>query len=308
MIDSPESAKARVPAAPYGQARLVYAASMMIGASALIAVTTLLAKALGQGLNGPPLHALQVSASRFAFALLTLLTLVPVFRPRFRGAAWGVHAARSFCGWSGITCLFAAAALMPLAEATAIGYLSPLATMMLAIPFLGERVSLGRWAAAAVSVVGAVVLIRPGTEAFQPAALVALAAAALLGLEAIFIKILSDREPPIRILLINNTIGMAMSAIAASFVWVAPSPTQWVMLAGVGIAMVSAQALFIQAMKHGDASYVAPFFYATLVFAALYDLLAFAVWPATISLVGAGLIVAGAILLALQENKRRAGA
>jgi drug/metabolite transporter (DMT)-like permease len=278
---------------------------MMVGASAIIAVTSLLAKALGRGVGGGALHPFQVTAGRFGFAFALVLLLSLWLRPRLAGAAWPVHLGRTLCGWAGVTCLFAAAAAMPLAEATAISFLSPIATMLLAIPLLGERVGRVRWSAAAVALVGALVLIRPGGDAYQPAALIALAAAAFIGMEAILVKRLSDREPPLRILLINNAIGALLAAIAAAFVWRAPSPAQWAMLAVLGVSMLGAQALFIQALRAADASYVVPFFYTTLVFAALYDLALFGDWPDLFSQLGIAIIVAGAMLLAWRERRLR---
>ena len=290
------------------------AAVIMIGASAIIAFTSLLAKALGQGVGwagGDPaaaLHPLQVSAGRFFFAFLVVSIAFAWARPGFIGTRWRVHAGRSLCGWMGATCLFAAAARMPLADATAISFLSPLVTMALAIVLLGERVGPIRWMAAGISVAGAVILIRPGMEAFQPAALIALAAAAFMGLEAILIKTLSGAEPAIRILFINNAIGATVSLAAALTVWTTPSAEQWAMLAVLGVTMVGAQALFIQALKVADASYVIPFFYATLLFAALYDFTLFGELPDGLGALGAAIIVAGALLLAWRErvHQRRA--
>jgi drug/metabolite transporter (DMT)-like permease len=77
------------------------------------------------------------------------------------------------------------------------------------------------------------------------------------------------------------------------------------MLAGLG-AMLGAQILFIQAMRAADASYAMPFFYATLVFAALYDLALFGEWPDLWSQIGVLIIVAGALLLVFRERQRRA--
>jgi drug/metabolite transporter (DMT)-like permease len=292
-------------APPFGAA-LVRAAAMMVGASAIIAVTSLLAKALGRGVEGSALHPFQVTAGRFGFALALVLAVSLWLRPRLAGAAWPMHLGRTLCGWAGVTCLFAAAAAMPLAEATAISFLSPLATMILAIPLLRERVGPVRWAAAAIALLGALLLIRPGTDAYQPAALIALAAAAFIGMEAILVKRLSDREPPMRILLINNAMGALIATIAAAFVWIAPSPSQWVMLAALGMSMLGAQALFIQALRVADASYVVPFFYTTLVFAALYDMALFGDWPDLWSQLGIAVILAGAILLAWRERRLRA--
>jgi drug/metabolite transporter (DMT)-like permease len=277
---------------------------MMVGASAIVAAVSLLAKALGRGVGGEALHPLQIAAGRFLSALALVSVISIWLRPRFAGAAWRVHAGRSLCGWAALSLLFAAVTRMPLAEATAISFLSPLAAMVLAIPLLGERVGPIRWTAAAIAMVGALVLIRPGTAAFQPAALMALASALFMGMEAILIKRLSGTEPPMRILLINNAMASLFGVVAASFVWIMPSPIQWLMMAGLG-SMLGAQILSIQAMRAADASYVMPFFYATLVFAALYDVALFGEWPDLWSQLGIAIIVAGAIVLAWRERRLR---
>lgn len=282
----------------------------MTGAASLVAATTLMAKVLGQDLLGAPLPGFMVSAGRFAFAWLALLPVIAIMRPGFAGTKWRLHAARSVAGWATVTCIFTAAALMPLGDATAISFLNPLIAMVLAIPLLGERVGPWRWGAAGLALIGALVLIRPGMAAFQPAALIALGAAIFGAFEVIFIKKLTGRvggegEPAIRILFVNNSIGAVVSFCVALAVWQWPTPNQWLVLAAIGVTMVTAQSLFLQAMKRADASYVIPFFYAALVFAALYDAAVFAVIPMPLSIVGAALIVTGAIVLVWRERVNR---
>lgn len=277
----------------------------MLGASALVAASSLIAKMLGLNTAGPALHPLQVSAGRFCFALLALAIVSMRWRTTLAGVPWRLHAARSLCGWLGVTCLFAAAARMPLADATAISFLSPLVAVVLAAVLLRERVGARRWFAILVAAAGALVLTRPGTEAFRPAAFIALGAALMMGLEATLIKRLSDSEPPLRILLINNTLGALVASIAALFVWRWPEPGQWLLLAGIGLTMVGAQSLFIQAMRHSDASYVIPAFYAALIFAALYDYWLFSVVPEPLAIAGAALIVVGVLALTFASRSGR---
>lgn len=278
-----------------------YAVIAMLLASAFIAGTTLIAKVLGRPMGAVDgMHPLIVSAGRFVFALAALLVIViarPRLRPSFKGARFDLHLGRSLCGWLGVTALFAASARMPLAEATAIGFLSPLVTMVLAILILKESATLRKAVATGLAILGALALLRPGTEAFQPAALLALAAAFLFGIESVFIKRLSDSEPPLQILIANNAIGSTVAIVAASFVWKMPIPPQWLLLATLGVVMVSAQAWFIQAMRNAEASAMTPVFYTTLVFAAFYDFALFGIWPVPLSLLGAALIMAGAWLL-----------
>jgi drug/metabolite transporter (DMT)-like permease len=248
------------------------------------------------------LHALQISQGRFLFALVAISLAVGVLRPRFIRPNLPLHVARSAFGWGGVTLMFAAAAFIPLSDATAISFLNPVFAMMLAIPFLGERVGPVRWSAALIALLGAAILTRPGASAIEFGALLALAAALVLGAEVILIKRLTGGEGPLQILLINNCIGLCISTVVASFVWSWPTGPQWAALAGIGFLMAAAQSCFVNAMARADASFVAPFFYAALVFAAVYDAAVFGVIPDYVSVLGAGIILCGAGLLAWREG------
>ena len=273
----------------------------MVAASALIGATTLIGKLLGAE-GDIPLHPLQISAGRFGFAMLTLIAVVvclPRLRPSFERVPWALHVQRSACGWLGVTCLFAAVANMPLAEATALSFLSPIVTICLSVLLLGERLTWRIVLALLLAVAGGFVLLNPGAEAVQAAGLYALAAAALFGVEMLFIKRLSGREPPIRILIVNNAIGAAISVLAAMAVWQMPSPQAWLLLALLGAVMVSGQAMFIQAVKNGAVGVIMPLFYSTLLFAALYDAVIFQTQHGLALWLGAGLIIAAALTVSL---------
>lgn len=273
----------------------------IVGAGALIAWTSVIAKAVGTGWGGEELHPLTVTAGRFVFAFVVLTPILLVRWPGFAGTAWRVHGGRVLAGWSGVTLLFAAAAAIPLADANAISFLAPAITMTLAVVVLGERLH-GRAVPAAVAFTGAIILTRPGTDAFQPAALLAVAAAAALGVEMLFIKWLADREPSLRILALSNGLGSAIALVAAFIVADTPSVAQVGALAVLGASMLSAQALFIAGMQRADASAAAPLLYLVPLWAALYDWVLFAASPDLVSVVGVVVIIAGAVQLARRER------
>ncbi|MFD1507873.1 DMT family transporter [Lacimonas salitolerans] len=277
--------------------------AFMLAASGFIAGSTLFAKAVGAGHLGEGLHPLQVSHGRFVFAFMALSAVMAVVRPRLTRVHWRLHLGRTGLGWAGVSLMFAAVAFIPLGDATAISFLNPVFAMVLAIPLLGETVGRIRWAAAAIAMAGALILLRPGSEAFQPAALLALAAALMMGFELIFIKKLSGREGPLQILFVNNAIGLCIASAAVWPVWTPPTGAEWLGLAGVGLCMACAQACFVNAMARADASFVTPFSYVTLVFAGCYDFAAFGVVPDAVSVLGAGVIVAGAALLAWRQAR-----
>jgi drug/metabolite transporter (DMT)-like permease len=276
------------------------AALFMLTAAAFVAGSTLFAKALGVA----GMHPFQVSSGRFMFALLGLAVASLILRPRIVKPNLPLHTLRVVLGWLGVTCMFAAVAVMPVGEATAISFLNPIIAMILAIPLLGERVGPWRWAAAVIAFTGALILIQPGAEAFQPAALIALLGAFFMGAEVITIKRLTRAEKPLQILIVNNVIGVVIACSVASFFWVWPTPMLWGLMAGTGLLMVCAQACFLNAVSRADASFVGPVFYATLVFAALYDFVIYGVVPVPTAIAGALLILAGAALMVWRESRK----
>ena len=281
------------------------AVALMLSVTAFIAATMLLAKSLGTDTLGPPLHPLQISHGRFLFAFAAISSTAIILRPRIANPHLGLHIGRTVFGWAGVTLMFAAVSFIPLSDATAISFLNPVFGMLLAIPLLGEKVGPWRWFAAFTALLGALILLRPGPDSFQMAGLLALGAAIIMGMELIFIKKLANREPSFQILLVNNAIGLFIASVAVLPVWVMPTMAQWGALAALGGLMATAQACFVNAMARADASFITPFSYVTLIFATLYDLLIFDVWPDVISIIGAIIILGGALLLAWRE--RRAG-
>ncbi|MEP4198904.1 MAG: DMT family transporter [Aliishimia sp.] len=283
------------------------AAGLILTATAFIAASTLLAKALGTGRLGAiqlgdPMPVFMISFGRYVFAFILISLTAAALRHPVKNIHWPLHAGRTLFGWCGVTLMFAVVTFIPMSDATAISFLNPVFCMILAIPLLGEKVGRWRWSAAFIALLGALILLRPTPDSFQPLALLALGAAMALGAEMILMKRLSRREGPLQILLINNLFGVIIASISASFVWQTPNAAQWLVMAGVGASMATAQTCFVNAMARADASFVAPFGYATLVFAALYDGVVYGVIPDSISIAGAVVILAGAALLAWREG------
>ena len=281
-------------------------AALLIGiATAFIAATTLFAKALGTDQFGPVMHPIQIVFGRFLFAFLSFSIAVIILQPQLQRPHFGLHLIRTFGGWAGLVLMFAFVAYIPLADATAISFLNPVFGMIFAIPQLGERVGKWRWLAAGIALTGAMILLRPTPTSFQPAALLALGAALILGFELNIIKKLTQRESPFSILFVNNTIGLCIGGLAVIFVWEPPTVAQWGLMAAIGCAMAVAQTCFVNAMARADASFVAPFSYGTLIFAAIYDVIFYDVVPDFITIIGACVIINGALLLAWREGRRR---
>ena len=268
----------------------------------LFAVLSLIAKLLGGERLGPGLHPLQISAARFIIAFIAISISLLFLPIDFKQTPWGLHIKRGVSGWCGVTCMFAAAIAIPLADANAISFLSVIIAMALSIPLLGEKVGPKRWGAAIFAFIGVLVIMQPGTSAFHPMALVALMAAVFIGFEIIFIKQLSGRETTLKILFINNLIGAIISLAVVTFVWIQPTWQQWIGLSLIGVLMIGVQVANVMALRLGDASFIAPFWYATPIFAAVYDYFVFRHIISSWSTVGILMIVTGGLIIAYREN------
>lgn len=299
------------------RSQILIAVALMLGCTLLVAATTLFAKALGNGALAEVVPALMVSQARFVFGFLTVALVLVLRRAAGRPAwvepaggarppQWGMHALRTSLGWLGGFLMFSAAVRLPLADANALSFVSPVATMLFAVLLLGERVGPWRWLAAGIALAGALVLLRPGAGIIQPAALLALGAAATMGLEAIVIKRLATTEPAGRTMLINNGMGALIGCVMAAPVFYWPSDaTVWLLLVAIGSVMVAAQVMYLTANQLADASFVAPFWYLSLVWAAAYDIVIFGLWPDRISVSGAVIIAAGGLLMTWREIRAR---
>ena len=279
----------------------------MIFVSLFIGGTTMIAKLLGTDLLGKPLNPMQISHSRFLFAFILIFLFFLKTKSKIIQPNYKLHFSRSFCGWIGITILFGTSILIPVSDATALIFINPIFTMIFAIPLLGETVKTIKWFAVAITFIGAIVLIRPENNLLeiQFVYILLIFGALALGLESIFIKILTIEERPKQILLINNGIGLMISSIPIYFIWISPNIKQILALFFVGALMLCAQICFIQAMKRSEAHFVAPFFYFTLIFVCIYDFFIFQILPGKISIIGTTLIIVGGIILYVSQTRSK---
>ena len=175
--------------------------------------------------------------------------------------------------------------------------------MLFAILILGEKIGLYRWFAAFITFLGALILIRPSynLSEYEPIAIISLIGALILGLEAIFIKLLVKLENKIQILFINNLIGLILSSIPIFFVWINPSVANFFCIL-IGLFMLIGQYCF-RGLKRCDVSLIAPFFYNTLIFVIIFDFIIFKNLPDNVSISGAILIIVGGLILLYRQRK-----
>lgn len=203
---------------------------------------------------------------------------------------------------------FLALGHLPLAEASALYYLSPVLVTALSRPLLGEAVGPRLWLAVAAGFAGVLVVIRPGLAAVQPGAAFALAAAVFSALYHGTTRLVGRRDAAETTLLFTGAASALVTSFVVPFHWVAPDAAGWAMLAGQGLIVGLGHFALIKAYRAAPAAAVAPFAYAYLLWAAAVGLLAFGEVPDGWTIAG-GCIIAGSGLYVVRRgaDPKRAG-
>jgi drug/metabolite transporter (DMT)-like permease len=216
-------------------------------------------------------------------------------------ASHKLYASRAFIGYASMLCWFTALATMPLAEATALSFTSPLFATVAAALLLGEIVRLRRWTATLVGFAGAMVVIRPGFEALEWSHALVLASAALGGWNAITVKQLTRTDNPNVIILYMTIYLTPMALIPALFVWQWPSWHALGLMFAMGVCGTIGHQAFTRALAACEASFVLPFDFVRLPMVVVFAFFAFGEVPDKWTWIGGGIIVAATVYIARRE-------
>lgn len=273
------------------------AALLMLGSTLFFGLMTVAIR-----LASETLHTFEIAFFRNFFGLMIALPLLLRHGPGLlKTTRLPRYVFRCAIGIASMLAGFWAIGHLPLAQAVALSYSSPIFVTIAAAVLLRERVRARRWAAVVVGFVGVLVIVRPGTDSFSAGTLVALLAAVLSGIVSIQIKQLSYTEPADRIVLLTTLLWVPMSFLPASTVWEWPRGIAWVWVIAAGAMGTAGHMLWTRALKLGDVSALTPisFMQLPLVAAAGWWLFREPVdrWTA----IGAGVIFAANAYIAHRE-------
>ncbi|MGR3512928.1 MAG: DMT family transporter [Paracoccaceae bacterium] len=272
----------------------------------------------------------QLTFLRTVVAMIVLMVLiVPLTgaRIQFRTERLRQHVVRGLFVVVANLCFFLALAAMPLAEAVAIFFVSPFLIALFSILFLGERVGPRRWAAIGVGLLGVLIVLRPGSDAFQWAALLPIVAAAGYGMLHIYTRRMGDTENAVTLTFFTQLVMMSVGAIAGlalgfgqfdvfdhpslSFLfraWVWPSPSDALMIAALGASIAVSGYAISEAYRSSEPAFIAPFEYVALPLSVLWGIAVFDEWPDAWALVGIALIlISGMVLIWREAVARKSG-
>ena len=193
---------------------------------------------------------------------------------------------------------------LPIADATATSFVTPVFVTALSIPLLGERVGWRRWSATLVGLLGVLIVVRPGGEGFQAASLLPVASALSWAFALIMTRMMSGTETPVTTLAYSAVIGFVILTLFLPLHWVPPSPEMLLVGLFIGVSSTIGHWFVIMAFRYADASLLAPFSYAQLLWASLFGFFLFTVLPDIWTLVGAAVIAASGLYTAHRERVR----
>lgn len=238
--------------------------------------------------------------ARYAINVLMLLAFL-AWRGELRyvrTARPAIQVARGLLLGMATLLYFTALSRMPLAEASAIAFVLPLFVAVLAVPMLGERLDAPRLVAILVGLVGALVIVRPGSAAFTVYALLPLGMALMNALYQILTRKVAGLEPPLTSLFYGSLVGAVMFAPVLPFAWEMPQdPWHWVLLLVLGLLATVGHFILIRAFEFAPATLLAPFVYTQLLWTMLVGYLVFGDFPDGGSILGMTIIVGAGLYL-----------
>lgn len=241
----------------------------------------------------------------FLRALVGLVLLLPwVWRERQAFATiehWGLQILRIALSTVTLTASFFAVARLPLALFMTMNFTRPLALIAMAAFVLGEKVPMVRWVAGAVGLIGILIAVSPDNVPWSWG-LLAVTITVFSGTAAIIVTRKLKGTPAV-VMMVFYTAGLALlTALPASQTWVSIAPGHLPFLLAVGVFSQCAQFCFLQAHWKGDAGFLGPLGYTSLIISGTVGFLVFNEVPTLNTIIGAAIIVLATVLLSLQSK------
>ena len=272
----------------------------MVASSISFTVMTMLIKYLGTDYS----PALQTFYRQFAGLLVLLPVVLPNPRAVFRTTRPGILLFRATAGTVGMILAFYAYQKMPLADANALSFTRTLWLVPLAVFVLKETVGPRRVMATVVGFLGALLMLQPHAngDAGWPAG-AALASSLLFAFTVTGMKFMTRDHSTLTLMAWSAVLGFVLAIPPALFVWRWPTLGDFGLLCAMGVLGTITQACYINGMSEGDAAAMAPIDYTRLVFAVILGYALFRDIPNTMTMLGAGIVMASTIYITLRESR-----
>jgi drug/metabolite transporter (DMT)-like permease len=221
---------------------------------------------------------------------------------RTRHLRWHLVRGLMFIAMTGMN--FWALQYLQLTVTASIFFMVPILVALMSVPLLGEKLDARRWAAIIAGFAGVLVVVRPGSEAFHPALLLALANALLYAFFNMMTRKLAAYDPPETIQFLPAVVASVVLAPFALAAWESPAGWfEWFMLCMLGVFGGTGHYLLAMAHRYAPASTLAPFLYQQILYMALFGYLVFGNVPDKETWIGAAIVVASGLYLFSRERR-----
>lgn len=269
-----------------------------------IALADAMAKVLGESMASPQVVWLYLVSVLVALMLYLLVTRQN-FRQLVRTRKPRLQIARGLSILLSLTFIFGSLQFLPLAEATVINFTGPLFMVALAGPMLGERVGWRRWAAVIVGLAGAMIVVRPGSEVFQWAALMPIASAIFFALFQLLTRKIAGHDGALTTLFYTQIVAAAGATLAVPFFWTPVTPYQLGFAFLAGCVGLTAHICMFNAFRLADASLLAPINYTRIVASVLLGYWIFGDLPDFYTIAGGAVIIGSGLFVIYREARTR---
>lgn len=294
---------------------------LALGGAAVLSVNDLAIKALS---GAYALH--QVILIRAIIGMGLVLFVIRLSGTSYRQLLtrrWREHLFRVSIVMVSNVCYFLALAVMPLADAVATAFVSPLFVTLMSAVILGEKVGPHRWGAVAVGMVGVLIMLRPGAGVIQPAAILVLISAFCYASSHMMTRRMRDTESAMTLnffvqvgfIAVSSTMGLwvgdghlARDGSLFSFLfrpWIVPAAGDVWAFVATGLAVGIGGLMMSQAYRTTEAALVAPFEYLGMPMAIFWGVVIFGTWPDLTGWAGIALICGAGLYTLWRETKRR---
>lgn len=233
-----------------------------------------------------------------------------------------IHMLRGLCVVFANMTFFTGLSVLPLADAVAVFYISPLIITSLSVLFLGEKVGLFRWGAVFIGMLGVLIMLRPSLDGIQVALLFPIAAAFGYAVLHILTRKIGLTESAstmafyiqLMFIFVSGAIGLGLGDGAYSgrggdvfeFVlrgWVWPAYVDYPILILIGVTSAAGGYCISQAYRLSEASLIAPIEYVAMPIAIFFGLVVFGEWPDLVAWTGTVLIIGAGLLVVWRERR-----
>lgn len=249
--------------------------------------------------------AIQVVWLRYAaFALIMLAVAAPGGFAQLKPRRMSMQILRGVAVTVSSILFVSSLRYLPIADATATSFVSPLFVTALSIPILGEKIGWRRWTATAVGLIGVLIVVRPGGSDFQLASMLPVLSAATWAFALIVTRMMSATENPVTTLAWSAVVGCLVLSVLQPLTWQPLSTEALLVGLFIGVSSTVGHWFVIQAFRHADASLLAPFSYVQLLWASAFGFILFSVLPDAFTWFGSAIIIASGLYTAHRERIR----